>query len=199
MDGCSVIDQNTLTNVAFVETDDLADISDCNFAFGTAGHAIEIRDGTGSPFTFDGNTFTGSWGGTPGSNLVENSGSSDAMILNSSLSAITINVSNGTTVSVRNTGTGSTTTVSATTTVTLTGLVNPTEVRVYTTGTTTELDGQENVTTGTFAFGLAPATFVDIRIYAVSYDPIVLENFEIPASNTSIPIVQIFDRNYRND
>jgi hypothetical protein len=97
------------------------------------------------------------------------------------------------------TGSG-TVTLNVNTVITLTGLIGTpaTEVRVYTTGTTTELAGQENVTTGTFAFTLPSADFVDIRIHNVEYVYQALINFDLPAANTSIPIQQQFDRTYSN-
>ena len=85
-------------------------------------------------------------------------------------------------------------------TVTLTGLIGspPTEVRVYDTGTTTELTGQENVTTGTFDINLDASDYIDIRIHNVEYEYLSYINFDMPATDSSIPIQQRFDRNYLN-
>ena len=96
-------------------------------------------------------------------------------------------------------GSGSVT-INTNVTVTLTGLIGtpPTEVRVYDTGTVTELTGQENVTTGSFAINLDATDFVDIRIHNVEYEYISIINFDMPATDTSIPIQQQFDRNYEN-
>jgi hypothetical protein len=143
--------------------------------------------------------------GASGNRLTITAGSSEthklyhgqAAIHNSTGAAVTINISGGSVPSIRNSN-GSTTSVVATTQVTLTGLVNNTEVRVYTQGTTTELAGQENVTTGTFSFSLSSGTIVDIRVFAVAYEPADILNFTVPASDTSIPVQQRFDRNYEN-
>jgi hypothetical protein len=87
--------------------------------------------------------------------------------------------------------------------VTLTGLIGvgsepDTEVRVYTTGTTTEIAGQENVTTGSFTFQANASDVVDIRIHNVEYEYTTLLGFTVPSSDVSIPIQQRFDRNYSN-
>ena len=122
--------------------------------------------------------------------------------LNDSNSSVTVTQTGGGTMDedeVEDLGTSSTT-INTNVTVTLTGLIGSpaTEVRVYDTGTTTELDGQENVTTGSFAFTLDATEFVDIRIHNVEYVYIAVINCDMPATNTSIPIQQQFDRNYSN-
>ena len=125
----------------------------------------------------------------------------DADILFSAATGdLTINANNGSDPSTSTVlGTGSVT-INTNVTVTLTGLIGspPTEVRVYDTGTTTELTGQENVTTGSFAINLDASDYVDIRIHNVEYEYISFINFDMPATDTSIPIQQRFDRNYEN-
>lgn len=79
---------------------------------------------------------------------------------------------------------------------TLTGLQNPTEVRVYDAGTTTEVAGQENVTGGTFSQSIS-VSHVDIRIISVTYRNTLFENVSM-ATDVSIAVQQFFDRNYRN-
>ncbi len=84
-------------------------------------------------------------------------------------------------------------------TLTLTGLKTNTEVRVYNTGTTTELAGQESVTSGTFTAQLDRGTYsaVDISILSLGYQNTRLTNVSI-SSNVSIPVQQIIDRQYAN-
>jgi hypothetical protein len=122
LDSITVIDANTSSGTAFLTCDDLSSLTDCEFEF-SAGHAIELTSAhAASPSThnLDGLKFTGSFGGTPGSNLSANSGSNDAMIYNNSGKALIINVINGgDTPSVRN-GAGATTTVNNTVTLTVT-------------------------------------------------------------------------------
>jgi len=81
-------------------------------------------------------------------------------------------------------------------TLTLTGLQNPTEVRVYEAGTSTEIAGQEEVTTGTFSTTVQTEA-VDIAIVSIQFQNIFLRNVDTSAT-TSLPIQQRFDRNYRN-
>lgn len=97
-----------------------------------------------------------------------------------------------------------------TVTLTLEGIVadsdpnESSEVRIFETGTTTELDGVEGVVPTGNGLGKFDYAFqagdpnVDIRIFNVNYRPADLLNFSLPGTNTSIPIQQIFDRNYDN-
>jgi len=85
---------------------------------------------------------------------------------------------------------------------TLDTMKDNTEVRVYAQGTTTpELAGIENATAGTtddrnFAFSLASGLAVDIRIFAIAYEPADILNIKMAES--TIPIQQRFDRTYTN-
>ncbi|MEL7111267.1 MAG: hypothetical protein AAGL99_18605, partial [Pseudomonadota bacterium] len=79
---------------------------------------------------------------------------------------------------------------------TLSGLQNPTEVRVYEAGTQTEVAGQENVTSGTFTATIQTSS-VDIVIAALEYQNIRLSGVDT-TSDISLPIQQRFDRNYSN-
>ncbi|MFC1627272.1 hypothetical protein ACFL18_01795 [Patescibacteria group bacterium] len=110
--GCTIAGATTADGVAFITSDDLASISNCSFTF-SDGHAIMLTSAhAASPteHTFTGNTFTG-YSGTPGSNLVESSGSNDAAIYNNSGKHLIINITGGvTSPSVRN-GAGATTTI----------------------------------------------------------------------------------------
>lgn len=207
---CTVVNANTADGVAFLTTDDLTDVVNSTFEF-SDGHAIELTTTLVTPQTSKGNLFVGSFGGTPGSNLTPASGSTDAMIYNNAGGAVTINVtSGGDTPSIRN-GASATTTVNNNVQVTLTGLKDNTEIRVLTAGTTTELAGIENATAGsadarTFAFSLQAATSVDIRIIhggtaaadGLFYEIQAIKSYSIPATDTSLPIQQVRDRNYNN-
>lgn len=207
---CTVVNANTADGVAFLTTDDLTDVVSSTFEF-SDGHAIELTTPLVTPQTSKGNLFVGAYGGTPGDNLVASSGSTDAMIYNNAGGAVTINVtSGGDTPSIRN-GASATTTVNNNVQVTLTGLKDNTEIRVLTAGTTTELAGIENATAGTaddrtFAFSLQASTSVDIRIIhggvpaadGLFYEIQAIKAYSIPATDTSLPIQQVRDRNYNN-
>lgn len=182
---CSISASTTADGEAFIVTADPSNISDCSFTF-SDGHAIEITSpGT---YTFSGNLFTG-FGAT---------GSNDAAIYNNSGGSVTLNISGGGNTPTYRNGAGASTTINNNVSVTLTGLVNNTEVRVYAVNTTTELAGQEDVITGSFAFTLQAGTVVDIRIFNVQYETADILNYTVPSSDASIPIQQRFDRNYLN-
>lgn len=187
--GCSISGATTADGEAFLIASNPANISNCAFTF-SDGHAIEIT--AAGTYTFTGNTFAGY-----GANSTN-----DAAIYNNSGGAVTLNISGGSTPTVRN-GAGASTTVNNNVTVTLTGLRDNTEVRVYSAGTTTELAGIEDATAGSadnrsFAFSLAAGTNVDVRIHKVTYETFAIYGYAVPSSATSIPISQRFDRNYSN-
>lgn len=85
-------------------------------------------------------------------------------------------------------------------TLTLTGLKNPTEVRVFDGGTTTEVAGQETITTGSFSWQYDPDTYseVDIAILTLGYQNIRLTGIALGTSDVTIPVQQQIDRQYNN-
>lgn len=143
---CSISNANTADGVALIQSDNLANISNCDFTF-SDGHAIEIT--TAGTYSFSGNTFTGY--GADATN--------DASIYNNSGGSVTINSSNNTGITVRNGG-GSTTTVVDSVTITVGGVSEGTSVQVIaneTAGTVTTGDvlGQGLAdSNGEFSFSL---------------------------------------------
>ena len=109
----------------------------------------------------------------------------------------TVNISGGDTPSYKRRRGGDTVNIVASVTVTLTGLVPGTEVRVYDTSDDSAVDGVESSGTS-FAFSYTTGENVYIRIFHVQYLPADILNYTIPASNTSVPVQQTFDRNYLN-
>jgi len=79
---------------------------------------------------------------------------------------------------------------------TLTGLQPNTEVRIYEVGTENEITGIENVTGSYSAFLLVNE--VDISIISLQYENIRLENINT-TTDVSLPIQQVFDRQYENN
>jgi hypothetical protein len=183
---CTFSGQTTTAGTALITSNLPNQISGCSFNLaGGSGHAISIT--TPGTYSFSGNNFTG-YGA---------SGTTSAAIYNNSGGAVTLNiVGGGSTPSVRN-GAGATTTVNSNVSVTLTGLKNPSEVRVYSAGTTTQIAGQEDVTTGTFTFGVAAGQTVDISILSLGYQNMRLLAYST-SSDTSVPISQVIDRQYAN-
>lgn len=91
---------------------------------------------------------------------------------------------------------GGTVTIINPATLTLTGIENPSEVRIYEAGTETELAGQEDVISGTFSASIE-APSVDISVHALGFLNIRLKNIGI-AGDASIPIQQRVDRQYED-
>lgn len=182
-----------------------------NLPTGAAGHAARLTQA--GTYNIVGVQFNG-FSGTPGSNLIENSGDNSAAILNASGGLITINVSGGgNTPSIRNTGTGSTTIVNSNVTVNITGLpvispapANGTEIRVYdrsqinsTLGiTTTEFAGigTENHRQSTYTFSVGAGATFDVRIFNLDYVPLFLSNQTASTDPTNIPVDLKADRVY---
>lgn len=201
----SVIITDSLTNVACLQDPTFgstADLNDTTFVQAGAGHALEVL-ATGS---HTGIKYVG-YGGTPGSNLTPASGAADAAVFNDTGTAITITVvGGGDTPSVRN-GAGATTTVVAAVAVTLDNVKDDTEFRVYNQDNPpVELDGIEAATDGTvddrsFTFSLAAGTIVDIAVFNVDWvlpPNNRIDGFEVPTTDTTIPLSQVFDRNFNN-
>lgn len=83
---------------------------------------------------------------------------------------------------------------------TITGLRNPSEVRIFNAGTSTELAGQEVITSGTFQWTFDPAVYpnVDIAVLSLGYQNIRFANFALTLADTTLPVQQIIDRQYQN-
>ena len=110
---------------------------------------------------------------------------------------VTINISGGTTGLTYDTD-GATVNIQTTNTIKLTGLVDNTEVRIYTSDLSTELYGVENTSGGTFSYTYS-GTYNNaiITIYNIGYEPIRLV-VDLGTSDATIPIQQRSDRWYDN-
>ena len=92
---------------------------------------------------------------------------------------------------------GAVETVAVSNTLSLTNLKPDTEVRIYASGTTTELAGVENSTTS-FSWSFSTVQNIDIAIHNVQYEYIRYENFALVNSDMTVPIQQRIDRNFIN-
>lgn len=139
-------------------------------------------------------------------NLVFSDNTADIDYSNTSLGDLIIQATAGSDPTTAVTGNASNTVeIQNTVTLTITGIKGdgvgekPSEVRIFSAGTKTELAGSENVTTGEFEFGYqGGAGNIDIRVFNLDYQPLNIFNFSLPAQNSDLPIQQIFDRNYLN-
>jgi len=152
-------------------------------SFVNCSRAVVFEATTGTPFTFTSLTFSG--------NVKD--------VRNESLGAITITCVSCAEPTHEEVGGGSATTFSSSVSITLTGLQNPTEVRVFDAGTTTERagTGAENVTTGSHSFSIPSGTAVDISIMALTYQDMRMLAYSTTV-NATIPISQVVDRQYAN-
>jgi len=158
---------------------DSTSVQDC--AFTGNNRAIQINTTGTKDFvgiTFEDNTFD---------------------INNTSGSAVTVNVSGGGTAS-GVTSTGSAVTVQSAATLTLTNVKDHSEVRIYAAGTQTELYGIEDKEEGVDpAYSYTSAQDVDIVVHNVEgYQYWRLANYTLPSSDSTLPVSQIPERNYRN-
>lgn len=216
--GCNQIDPDTCildtlviaasadsaTGGLLVDSAGTANMSNISFISGGTGHGVYWTD-IGAE-NFDNFTYSG-YGGTPGSNLVSSSGSTDAMVYNNSGGLATYNVTGGgDNVSVRN-GAGATTQVNANVSITYNTLVNGSEVRAYLAGTSTPVDGVESVTGNAFTWSVGSGVSMDIKIFgptptppsppAIAYNNIIQKGISF-TSDTTVGITQVVNRNYKD-
>jgi len=172
-------------------------VSNTKFTSPGTGNGLEIT-GTAANITLTGLDFTGY------STTVD---ADKGIYVNIATGSMTINISGGSgiTTDTHVRTAGCTITVSADVTVTFDKMKDDTEVRVYAAGTNTELASIEDVTAGTlnnrsFAWAQPAATSVDYVIHhwsgiAPFYKTIRVNGYTVPASNTTIDINQLINRN----
>jgi hypothetical protein len=182
---CNIVGWTGLVENAAILWGANADVKRCNVTSAGAGHGVKIT--TPGTYTFDGILFSG-YGLT---------GTNDAAVYNNSSGSVTINVVGGGNTPTYRNGTSASTTVNANVSITITGLQNPSEVRVFNFGTTTEIAGQENVTVGSYTFSVGSGVAVDISILALGYQNFRILNYSTTA-DASIPVQQQVDRQYFN-
>lgn len=107
----SVVNANTLDDVAFMTTDDIGDIKNSTFEF-SDGHAIELTTPRIAAQTSTGNIFTG---------YTETNGSTDAALYNNTAGLVDISVVDGALFYYKN-GTSASTTVTVSVGISITGL-----------------------------------------------------------------------------
>ena len=192
----NVVDANTADGVAFCDTDDIGDIANSSFAF-SDGHGIEILTGGPSSQSNIGNIFTGAYGGTPGDNLISSSGSNDAMIYNNAAAARTFNRSGGGTLPSFRNGASATSDDVAAISLTFTPLETNTEVRLYETGTATEIDGVEN-SGASFVASAGASQALDYKLINPGFNEIFVINVSF-ATSQNVLINQTVDRDFITD
>lgn len=104
--------------------------------------------------------------------------------------------SNGSNASIGSTPNGGTINFVTPRTLTVSPLIAGTEVRVYQSGTSTELGGVENSTTSFSLLVQAPS--VDVVIHNEEYVYIRVDNLDMSSGDVALPVSQQFDRGYSN-
>jgi len=202
----TVSDSTVSSGVAAVVCDSINDITGGSIDTTTGnGHAIELTTAHTGSFT---TSTSGYDSGVTGSPITPteagvNATGNETILISASSGTFNIAVGSGLTVPSVAIANGSTAVVNVTDfqpTLTLTGLIPNSEVRIYNAGTTTEFDpGIENSGTSySLQYSYLPNTLVDIVVHNVSYKHYRVEDFLLSAQDASLPIAQIFDRNYSN-
>lgn len=173
-----------------VATDPQNDTDGMSFTMGSAlTHAMEF--GTSSPTTI--NLQDIDFSGYHASNAQ----TSSTFHVKRTSGSVTINCS-GCTGNLSYKTAGATVTIAQTVSITVDfSPVTVAEVRVYLTGTSTEVDGIENTTGSTFVFSVAASTGVDIVVHKLGYEYYRKNNASFTA-NSVFPAVLRVDRNYEN-
>ena len=200
-----VIDESTDATKAMIVSSpaNAALVSGAVFNSAGTGHGLEIG-GTAANFTLTDCTFTGYDQADPGT------AANKAIFVNIATGTMSITISGGSGVAedyhVRSAG--ATVTVNADTTITFTGLKDNSEVRIYKVSDDSVVAGIEDATDGspdarTFAWSAPATTEVYYRIICFEpsdeiYEPIEVESYTVPSTDTSIDIVQRIDRNAEN-
>ncbi len=192
----NVIAPNTADGVAFCDTDDIGDIANSSFEF-SDGHGIEILSGGPSSQSNIGNIFNGAYGGTPGDNNTPSSGSNDAMIYNNAAAARTFNRSGGGTLPSFRNGASATSDDVAAISLTFTPLQTNTEVRLYETGTSTQIDGVEN-SGASFVASAGASQALDYKLVNPGFFEINVKNVSF-ATSQNVNITQRVDPNFITD
>lgn len=186
LNGCTF--ESTADATRALLSNDPAKISNCKFVSSGTKHGIEIT--TTGTYSFSGNTFTG-YAASDGS-------TGNECIYNNSGGLVTLNITGGTTPTIRN-GAGASTVVNSTVTVTVTPLATGSEVRAYRVSDGVELAGIESSTGSSFAMGLPSGTAVNIVVlcYSPPKIPVRIENVSFTVSQNLNPF-QRDDPNFNN-
>ena len=172
---------NTSSTAGAILWNETIQIADSSFVGNTTGAGIEMPSATGTPYSYNGLTFSG--------NTYD--------VNNTSGSAITVNKLSG---SDPSTYTGSSVTFSASFTLTLTGIVEGTNVTIVNSSTRTVLQDTTCGASGEVTYGHSGGETVDILFMNTAYDPNLSDIYDLtlPNGDSSTKIQMIDDPNYNN-
>lgn len=83
-------------------------------------------------------------------------------------------------------------------TLTISNVVPNSDVVIKSAGTTTKLQDSQDIvgTSVTYQYNFASNTFVDIAVFSEGYVPYFVNGYELGATNATLPVAQVLDRNY---
>jgi hypothetical protein len=199
LDECLITNPEVSTSSAAAITAELDLLTGCSFVqAATGGHAVELTSVGDGSMVWDCLT-TGYDAGVTGSPVTPTNTGDEDIYVSATTGTVTVNVASGaTTPSIRSAG-AIVNVVAGQTTLTLTGIVAGSEVRFYTAGTQTELAGTESSGTSfAYTYTYAANSYVDIVVHHVDYNYYRVNNYLLGSGDSSLPVSQIFDRNYLN-
>lgn len=158
-------------------------VSNCTFTSGGSGHAVTTAANSGS-LSFVGNKFSG-----------YTADADAALNFTATTGSVNINISGGGDVPSFQTA-GVVVNIVSASTLTFTGIKDGSEVRIYEAGTTTELDGNDSITGGTFSSSISVGA-VDAVVFALGYLEVRYYGL-VTTADQSIPVQQVVDRQYSN-
>jgi len=187
IDGCLF---DNFTSGASVLCNNPALVTYCTFNSDGSNHALEIT--TGGTYNLVGNVFNDYAPGVSGT-------TGNEAIYNNSGTHLILNIIDSDSVPSYRNGAGSTTQiVTGQVSITFSGLKVNTELRIYRVDDDTELAGIEDSSTGfTYSYTYSSPIDVYVRIFNLNYIDITLY-ITLGNVSTTIPIQQIFDRNFSN-
>lgn len=196
------------SDTAAVQAESVGNVLNCSFTKGTnTSHAVEMTTAPASTITWTctdpGSSYVT---GTSGTNVATGTSGNEHIYINPpspTSQTVTISVGAGAVVpSVRKGSnfTGQVDVLAGQTTVTVSPLIANSEVRVYSRdgsgNNDVELAGVENSTTS-FQFTLSAGTVVNVVVFNTLYEPLDIYGYTVPPSNSTLPVTQRFDRNYK--
>lgn len=161
-------------------------LTNCSFTSAGTGHALEIA-GAADTITLNGNNFNG-YAGSNGST------GNEAIYVNIASGTVTINISSGSTPSIRTAG--ATVNVVSGATVTFTGLPTGCDIVILTAGTSTILAQVDSHGSTSYAWGYSGTPTIDIGFIKPGYIPYYIRGLALGTTDSSIPVSLTADRNY---
>lgn len=170
----------------------------CDFTKGaTTSHAVELTSiGTGD---MDWSCTTSEYvPGATGSPASTSSTGNESIFVNVNTGSLDINVVAGATLPSIRTAGATVNVVAGQATLTVSGVISNSDVVIYTAGTTTKLQDDQDITgtTSTYTYTFSAGTFVDIKVYRDGYVPFFVYGFELGSTSATLPVAQQIDRNY---